>query len=133
MSLSISQRNLPSPKNRPTSVSAMLSQLREQRVESMALVKHGDGFQSKAAVSYAVCNRSQRGRFSCLPHSIQDMSWDDLNGCGLAWFLSTWPLHGHWACVWSRCLRMVVLLTQVIVFLGLGTKSECAQRPRRKL
>lgn len=75
----------------------------------------------------------QRGRFSWPPHSIQDMSWDDLNGCGLAWFPSTWPLHGHWACVWSRCLRMVVLLTQVIVLLGLGTKSECAQRPKRKL
>lgn len=52
------------------------------------------------------------------------MSWDDLNGYGLAGALSihmatAWS---PWAHVWPRGLRMVVPLTQMVVLLGLGTR-----------
>lgn len=77
----------------------------------------------------------QRGKFSWPPHPFQDTSRDDLNSCGLAGSLSilmasTWSPQ---ACVWPRGLRIVVLLLQILVLLGLGTKNEYAQRPRRKL
>lgn len=116
-------------------MSAVLSQLRA------ACGKHGLGQtrwwiskQSSGSGQSGMLSAvgDQRGRFSWLPHSFQVQSWADLNGCGLAGYLSihmttAWS---PWACVWRRDLRMVIPLTQMVVLLGLGTKSECAQRPK---